>query len=149
MANPTFIQLNDGWNAEPNAPNPVTRRTSADLLLEFYLNFHVFPIFAAWEKGMLRFDSVTKFRLGRTNMDGWYFGQCRYSKLAPEWGEFYEITGRDSLADQPNDWQTFNADSIATRHFLFYFRDETFEAMAMGWQFEPTPDNALMRLARN
>ena len=146
---PTFIQLNDGWNAEPNAPSPVVSRTESDsLLLGFHLNFHVFPIFTAWEKGLLRFDSVRKFRLGYPNMDGWYFRECRYSKLAPAWGEFYEIVGPDRLAEQPDDWQVLSENPAGTKHFLFYFRDETFEVMAGGWQFEPTSDNALMRLPR-
>jgi len=117
------------------------------VLLEFYVNPFQFPIFHDEEKGLLRFNTVSKFRLGPTNDEGWYLGQCRYSKIAPVWGEFYELTGLDPLADRPTDWQTLGPQSSNARHFLFYFRDETFEAMAIDWQFEPAPTNALLRLS--
>ena len=110
--------------------------------IQFYFNRT--PEFI--EKGVLRFKSVSKFRLGPTNAKGWHLGQCRYSKLAPAWGEFYELTGLDPFAEQPTDWQPLGAADHGSRHFLFYFRDNTFEATAMDWQFEPIPSNALLRL---
>jgi hypothetical protein len=146
---PTFVQLNPGWNAEPNAPSPAARQVGKDVFLEFFLNPWKFPIFSEEERGILRFNTVTKFRLGATNDEGWYLGQCRYSKLAPAWGNFYEIKGHDPLADAPDDWRILDAANTDTRHFLFYFRDETFEAMATDWCLEPAPGNALTRLLRS
>lgn len=141
-----FLQLNDGWNAEPNAPTPIASRQGDDVLLEFYVNPWQYPAFSKLEKGILRFSSVSKFRLGGANDEGRYLGQCRYSKLAPAWGEFYEISGPDPLAHDGDDWQHVSTMKCEARHFLFYLRDETFEAFALGWQFESMPNNALTRL---
>lgn len=73
--------------------------------------------------------------MGDTNDEGWYRGQCRYSRIAPAWGEFYEIEGPDPLRDVPSDWHMLSPIVERTRHFLFYFRDETFECLAADWRF--------------
>ena len=142
---PSFQKLNEGWNAEPNGPMPTAAASGPDLLLRFWLNPFIFEQFAPSDEGILRFSRCVRYRLGRTNMDGWYFGQCRYSKIAPEWGEFYEITGEDPLRDEPSDWVTVDRTPNSSRHFLFYFHDETFECIAADWAFEPIPENALHR----
>jgi hypothetical protein len=91
---------------------------------------------------------VFKFRLGPTNDEAWYLGKCRYSRLAPAWGEFYEIMGPDPLIDAVDDWKVVGTSSSkANRHFLFYLRDSTFEAVAEDWTLEPRADNALMPLS--
>jgi hypothetical protein len=46
---------------------------------------------------------------------------------------------------EPSDWKVLRNGPPASRHFLFYFRDETFECMAADWVFEPTAENALFR----
>lgn len=89
--NPTFVQLNIGWNAQPNAPNPEARLEGADVVLRFDMNPYQFQDFHDEEKGFLRFVNCSQFRMGATNDEGWYRGQCRFSKIAPSWGEFYAI----------------------------------------------------------
>src|SRR5262245_37586192 len=42
----SFRKLNENWNAEPNAPEPVVRVEQPDLILEFGLNPWQFPQFA-------------------------------------------------------------------------------------------------------
>jgi hypothetical protein len=138
----SFTQLNHGWNAEPNAPDPRTEVCGIDLLLSFLLNPFKFKRFKEEDRGIIRFVRCARYRLGSTNDEGWYLGQCRYSTLAPSWGEFYEISGVDTVRDQPTDWLII-ADSARTRHFLFYFRDSTFECIADGWQIEPDTTNPL------
>src|SRR5690349_17786266 len=98
----TFLRLNEGWNAEPNAPLPTVQVEGASVMLRFGLN--------PWadeatlnERGMLSFRDCSEWRLGDTNDEGWYLGQCRYSDIAPAWGEFYEILGPDPLAHAPTD----------------------------------------------
>jgi hypothetical protein len=61
--------------------------------------------------------------------------------LAPDWGEFYEVTGDLRLERLPSDSWVCLADppSNDTRHFLFYFKDETFECDASGWSFTILP----------
>jgi len=83
-----FRQLNDGWNAEPNAPDPTVRFDGRDLVLTFLANPFQFARFAEGQWLRLRFRGATKYRLGATNDEGWYRGQCRFSGDAPAWGEF-------------------------------------------------------------
>jgi hypothetical protein len=132
----TFHQLNDGWNAEPNAPNPFIEIEGRDVLITFLMNSMVFPQFAPEDLGRLRFVSCSRYRLGPTNDEGWYRGQCRFSECAPKWGEFYELTGDLRLAECPKDWVEVGASHGVSRHFLFYLRDETFECDASDWRFE-------------
>jgi len=140
----SFRKLNEGWNAEPNAPDPRVAVSGCDVLLRFLLNPFRFTCSAEDDVGVLRFVNSDRFRLGATNDEGWYRGQCRYSKLAPAWGEFYEIIGPGSQLMDPPDWQIAGGGSTSSRHFLFYFRDETFECFADDWTFEPTSENALI-----
>jgi len=93
QGNLQFIQLNSGWNADPNVPLPRIELDSGDLLLIFRLNAFQFANFREDDLGILRFVSCTKYHLGGPNDEGWYLGQCRFSKLAPAWGEFYRIQG--------------------------------------------------------
>lgn len=144
--NPSFEQLNFGWNAEPNAPEPTVRLDNRDVLLSFYVNPFQYPEFGEGEIGTIRFVDCQKVRLGPTNDEGWYMGQCRFSKFAPHWGEFYSVTGDEAILSAPDDWQVLRPLDVSDRHFLFYFRDNMFECVAPNWQFEPTADNALHRV---
>ncbi|MDN5001970.1 hypothetical protein ACFQZO_13840 [Bradyrhizobium sp. GCM10027634] len=148
MGQLSFRKLNEGWNAEPNAPWPHVAISGHDVLLSFLLNPFQFTSFAEEDQGILRFSNCVRYRLGATNDEGWSRGQCRYSKLAPRWGEFYEIAGCDPHMMDPIDWELVGGTSTSSRHFLFYFRDETFECMAADWTFEPVLENALIRKLR-
>jgi hypothetical protein len=126
-----FVKLNDGWNAEPNAPTPAVSRSNNDVVLEFLLNPHQFKEFSEGDRGQLVFRNCWRYRLGGTNDEGWYRGQCRFSKVAPEWGEFYEVQGDLKLESSPDDWVVLSPEPQAPeKHFLFYLRDETFECDA-------------------
>ncbi|MGY4505425.1 hypothetical protein ACVWYH_009382 [Bradyrhizobium sp. GM24.11] len=144
----SFRKLNEGWSAEPNAPSPRVTSSGHDVLLRFLLNSFRLASFAEEDEGILRFENCVRYRLGATNDEGWYRGQCRYSKLAPGWGEFYEIAGPDPHLMDPVDWKLAGGASTSSRHFLFYFRDETFECIAADWTFEPVPENALIHKLR-
>jgi hypothetical protein len=110
----SFIKLNEGWNAEPNAPHPKITVLGTDILLEFFLNSFRFPQFGPDDRGIIRFSACSRYRLGATNDEGWYLGQCRYSSIAPAWGEFYEISGTDIRSDEPVDWQVINGAANAS-----------------------------------
>src|SRR5690348_16674343 len=92
-----------------------------------------FPKFHNDDIGVLRFSRCTRYRLGPTNDEGWYLGQCRFGKVAPRWGEFYEVTGDLHLEEDPSDWIEIGPHESNSRHFLFYLRDETFECDAADW----------------
>jgi hypothetical protein len=139
-----FLQLNVDWNAEPNAPDPHVEVTGQDVLLRFHVNPFQFKDFAEDEIGFLRFVNCLQYRLGPTNDEGWYHGQCRFSKIAPKWGEFYEVVGDDGSTLGPTDWRAVSTKSTsASHHFLFYFRDHTFECIAETCVLEVRDDNAL------
>jgi hypothetical protein len=136
-----FTKLNDGWNAEPGAPIPQVSFEGTTLVLTFYLNPWAFPRFKPGDRGELRFEKCWRYSMNGTNDEGWWRGQCRFSRRAPDWGEFYEVEGDLRLQRLPEDYWTLVAEplSTSTRHFLFYFKDETFECDAADWDFRAIP----------
>ena len=147
---PFFVRLNNGWNAEPNAPDESARVDGKDVILQFDVNPFQFREFNENEKGVLRFVNCSRFRLGGTNDEGWYIGQCRFSRLAPAWGEFYAIIGDPNSTYGPRDWVEVQYPVAQNgTHFLFYFRDRTFECVAETCVIEPTQDNALFRTLKS
>jgi hypothetical protein len=135
MSSLLFKRLNDGWNAEPNAPAPTVRESGSQVQLKFFLNPFAYDA-EEEEMGCVTFSECLMWRLGSTNDDGWYAGQCRYSNIAPEWGQFYELLGPDAQRSNPTDWHAPKPSGSGDRHFLFYLRDETFECIAAEWRFE-------------
>jgi hypothetical protein len=143
-----FQKLNEGWDAEPNAPEPHVRVDDGDLTLTFFLNPWIHPNIRQYDRGEIVFRDCWRYRVGAPNDEGWYKGYCRFRCLAPEWGDFYEVTG-DLLETGPKDWVLLNpSHSGPSRHFIFYFRDETFECDADDWSFRtvPTSDGDYERL---
>lgn len=102
--------------------------------LSFFLNPFAYEA-EEEEIGCLTFENCSTWRLGPTNDEGWYLGQCRYSQAAPVWGEFYELVGEDDAPRQPSDWQTPPSPGSGSRHFLFCLRDDTFECFVANWTF--------------
>ena len=131
-----FRQLNEGWNADPNDPEATVHVDGRDVVLTFRPNPLQFPRFAKDQRIRLRLTNSRRYRLGSTNDEGWYRGQCRFSGEAPAWGEFYEVSGDLKLEQGPRDWHVVEAVRPPGRHFLFYLRDETFECEADGWTLE-------------
>ena len=146
----TFRLLNLGWNADPNGnENPRVTFHGEDLVMTFVLNHFLYPAFQEGQEGSLIFPKCWRYRLGPTNDEGWYYGQCRFTGIAPDWGEFYEVSG-DLLLDRVvKDWKGElhkliwkvgpASPAAQSRHFLFYMKDETFECDAEEWRFEALP----------
>ncbi|TWT95832.1 hypothetical protein Pla108_29090 [Botrimarina colliarenosi] len=134
----SFVQLNSGWNAHPVDPNATIAIEHNLLRLEIDCVFDDQNLDRGTQRFAISFPSCWRYRLSGTNDEGWYDGQCRFSGVAPQWGEFYEVKG-DLRLDCPVLSWTAVADGPAkdSRHFLFYFKDETFECDALGWNREP------------
>ena len=132
-----FEQLNKGWNAYPNGSESIVERVGDTLTFRFELNPFAYEGVSKGDEAVLTFSGCTRWRLGVTNDQGWFEGQCRYSDVAPRWGEFYEIVGDDPARNAPEDWRIIGADTNTGRHFLFYLRDETFECVADDWRIAP------------
>lgn len=128
-----FIHLNENWNAEPNAPAEEIEEKDGYLSLRFRVNPWAYE---GYEEGAileLRFYGCSEWRNGATNDEGWYFGQCRFSRIAPKWGEFYEVRGNTLLEKCPSDWHRI-ASEEGEKHFLFYLKDSTFECKANSYE---------------
>ena len=76
--------------------------------------------------------------MGQPNDEGFYcHNESRYAQYGVEWGEFYLVNESDWKTNFP-DVQIIDG-SIQTdglNHYLFYFRDETFEVIAESYSFQ-------------
>ncbi len=128
-----FKQLNTDWNAQPNFSSTRITVNDHEVVLAFYMNAFQFPEFREDDIGYLRFSNAWRYRVGTVSDEIFFRGGCRFSKLAPAWGEFYEVSGDLLLKKCPNDWVVVGKPSAAQKHYLFYFRDEEFEIDAESW----------------
>lgn len=130
-----FRKLNDGWDAEGGDPEPNLRTSESGLTLTFFLSSSIDHQFREYDRGEIFFPNCWRYRLGYPNDEGWHMGHCRFRCWAIVWGDFYEVTG-DLLDDGVEDWVLVKpAPPEPSRHFLFYFKDETFECDADSWSF--------------
>jgi len=135
-----FKRLNNGWDAEPNAPMPVIELLKAVsvIKLSFYLNSFIHEDVEEEDKGILEFNNCYQYRIGATNDEGFYRGQCRFYKIGIVWGNFYNIINSTWRTDFPSDKIMGDSTLINNpnlNHYLFYFRDETFECIAESYTF--------------
>ena len=131
-------KLNYDYDAEPNGPSAHVSVANRNLDLDFFLNHYLWPNLRPEARGRLTFNEVWQYRLGSTNDEGFYRGQCRYSASGIPWGDFYELYDSDWRNTFPNDRICVASDLMndhELRHFLFYLRDETFECIAKAYSF--------------
>ncbi|TCZ79378.1 hypothetical protein E0485_05820 [Paenibacillus albiflavus] len=130
-----FIKLNHKWNAEPNSPEPNLKIHKQNLKLRFLMNPYQFPEFDEDDVGILEFYDCYMYRIGPTNDEGFYRGYCRFSSSGVKWGEFYQVEESNWKEDFPEDKvileDLHNENEL--KHYLFYFKDETFECIAKGY----------------
>ncbi len=129
----SFHKLNDGWNAEPNDPNPKVKWFGEDLYVTFFMNPFQFSDCNEGDIGQIIFTDCARYRMGTLNDEGWYRGQGRFTGIRHHWGQFYEVQGDLKLVELPDDWETRTPNIADRKHYLFYFRDEDFECDACGW----------------
>lgn len=132
-----YQQLNQNWNADPNAPEPSITVTEQTVQLEFYLNAFQFEQFQEGDKAYLTFRNCHKYSFNALNDEGYYKGQHRYNYQQLPWGEFYELF-TDWQTDLPQDSVLIDPDSnsLKLRYFFFFMRDNTFECVAERWDFQ-------------
>ena len=138
-----FIQLNQKWNADPNAPYPCIKINGSNLLLSFFMNHFTFSNYNDSDMGVIEFYDCIQYRLGEPNDEGFYLGQCRYKQYGIKWGEFYLVRNSDWEVNFPNPKilnKTISTNQV--NHYLFYFRDETFECVAESYKFSVNPNFA-------
>lgn len=131
---PTFNHLNATWNAHPNDASLKVEQNGQTLQAHMRPNPYIYREYENIPAITICFEDCKRYRVTSVNDHGWYAGQCRFSGLAPSWGEFYEIFGdtRDDM--DPTPWITMEGSGM--RHFHFYLRDQTLEVKAQGWSLE-------------
>ena len=130
-----FEKLNHDWNAEPNAPDVKISLGESELTLSFLANPFQFPDFNEGQTIELRFHDVWRYGIGSVNDEGWYRGQCRFSRAVRKWGEFYCVTGDLVIGKFDGDWKFLSEPpEQPLNHYLFYFRDCNFECDASNWE---------------
>ncbi len=131
---PAFIHLNETWNAHPNDVGLKIEQDGQTLLAHMRPNPYAYREYENIPSITVRFSGCERYRVTSVNDHGWYAGQCRFSGLAPSWGEFYEISGdtRDDM--DPTPW--VKMEGHGARHFHFYLRDEALEVKAQDWSLE-------------
>lgn len=128
---PTFTRLNEDWNAHPNDVGLKLEQTGDELIARMKPNPYVYRQYEKSPEIIVSFKNCSNYRVTSVNDEGWYLGECRFSGLAPEWGEFYEISGntRDNMNHTP--W--IKMEGGGEKHFHFYLKDETVEVKAQDW----------------
>ena len=128
--------LNIDWDAEPNAPQPELFVEGFQITIKFLLNPFTNDNFEDDEKGELIFFNCHKYSFNDCNDEGYYRGQYRYKTAQLPWGDFYELQ-TNWKNDFPRDSIVLNevVDENNLKHYIFFFRDNTFECVAGGYEF--------------
>ncbi|MEE0264719.1 MAG: hypothetical protein UD936_03745 [Acutalibacteraceae bacterium] len=131
-----FEQLNIGWNSEPNAPELSVSVEGADVVITFYLNAFEYHGYSEGDKAKITFHNCYQYRIGEPNDEGFYvYNRSRYKQYGVKWGEFYLVHGSDWQENFPAPVKVgVFADNL--QHYLFYFKDETFECIASSYSAE-------------
>lgn len=123
-----YKQLSIGWNADPVSPEVKVKIQDYGLLLEIGLNYFAFKDYKEGDRVEIFFKGCSKYTLNSCNDEGYYFGQYRIKPSQLPWGEFYEITGgADTNFPEP---VVLSPEKENQKHFIFFFKDETFECLA-------------------
>lgn len=130
-----FIQITTDWNADPVSPEIELNIDGLDLVMDIYVNHLAFDKFKEGDKAKIRFLDCSQYSLNPCNDEGYYYGQYRTNPNKLPWGEFYEITsGLDRHFPEPIIKVQDN--EIDKRHYVFFFKDETFECIASDYELE-------------
>lgn len=139
-----YTKLNNNWDSDPNVPIPTVKLIGKNLILSFKLNYFIYKNAKEGSAGVITFNDCIMYRLGSPNDEGFYLNQFRYSQKDIPWGGFYEIFESGWESTFPNDKKIVTEelkDKQLLHHFLFFFRDETFECIAKSWTYEAKEGN--------
>ena len=130
-----YIQITNNWNADPVSPEIELSLDEENLIMDIYLNHYAFENFKEGDKVKILFKNCAEYSLNTCNDEGYYYGQYRTNPNELPWGEFYEIkSGLDR--NMPSPIVKINNDNSDKKHFIFFFKDETFECLASEYELE-------------
>ncbi|RKN80274.1 hypothetical protein [Ulvibacterium marinum] len=137
---PIYIKLNLEYDAEPNAPSPEISINDSTLNLKFLLNPFLWDNVEDDEQAELLFYNAIKYRLGGPGSDN--FKDYRYYDEGIDNYGFYQIKRSDWKKDFPIDEKIISKNPIGKKdnfkHYVFFFRDNTFECVAEDFKFVKT-----------
>ncbi|MBL9050230.1 MAG: hypothetical protein JNK19_08985 [Tabrizicola sp.] len=128
---PTFTRLNEDWNAHPKDVGLRLEESGNELIARMKPNPYAYRQFENVHEIAVSFLNCSRYRVTSVNDEGWYLGHCRFSGLAPNWGEFYEVSG--NTRDNMNSTSWIKMKGVGAKHFHFYLKDETLEIKAQDW----------------
>lgn len=130
-----YVQITKDWNAHSVSPEIELQPINSNLLMTLFLNAYVFEGFEEGDKANILFKNCSKYSLNICNDEGYYYGQYRTYPSELPWGEFYEIrSGLDREFPEPI--INLTTDNSNKRHFIFFFKDETFECLADDYKID-------------
>lgn len=130
-----FVKISDNWNADPVSPEIELKVIGQNLEMIIFLNYFAFDNYTEGDKAIVTFQNCSKYSLNTCNDEGYYYGQYRIKPDELPWGEFYEITNGLNK-DFPKPVVDLSDNHKEKRHFLFFFKDETFECLADDYKIE-------------
>ena len=83
----------------------------------------------------MKFKRTLRTYQGLNYDEGYFYGQYRTNHNELPWGEFYEIkSGLDK--ELPNPIEKIQTSNSDRKHFIFFFKDETFECLASDYYLD-------------
>ncbi len=128
-----YVQITIDWNADPVSPDVKLSVDGSDLLLTIFLNYYAFDNFKEGDKVKIIFQNCSEYSFNTCNDEGYYYSQYRTNPNELPWGEFYEIKSGLNR-NFPKPITKLTSDSTSNRHFIFFFKDETFECLAENYK---------------
>ena len=130
-----FEQLNIDWNADPNVPEVSITVSGNDVEVSFFLNAFQSGSCSENDKAKLVFHDCLQYRYGSPNDEGFYtYNQSRFKNLGVKWGEFYLVHNSDWEKVFPDCVHVSEQALDGLKHFLFYFKDGTFECISKEYE---------------
>ena len=130
-----FKQLNTDWNAHPNGPDPEVSVIGSNVTISFFLNNYLYNQFKEDDKGVLTFKNCSRYSFNSMNDEGYYMGKYRFKHTALPWGYFYLLTDADTNFSKEIMLDS-SIEKEALNHYIFFFRDNTFECMAEDFELK-------------
>ena len=133
----TNTLLTIGWNADPNAPEVQLTVDGTSVTLEFFVNYFNYEKFEEGDKAKVTFNNCHKYSFNSMNDEGYYMGQYRYKYTDLPWGEFYKLdTNWETDFPARHNLLTAMTEKARPSHYIFFFKDNTFECVAESYQLE-------------
>lgn len=130
-----FKKISTDWNADPVSPEVDLQVEDNDLIMDVFLNYFAFTEFKHGDKVKIRFLDCSEYSLNTCNDEGYYYGQYRIKQSELPWGEFYELkSGVDRVLPEPV--IRIQKDFKDKKHYIFFFKDATFECLASNFELK-------------